>query len=113
MDPATHEMGGITEGIDELLRLLSGPHANATLRALVERVAISPGKMTVHLKPDILAERLAIDTARLRHLGRQLQTITGTGNRLSGGTEHRERLAVVEQAARVAATPKRHTRRRP
>jgi len=46
--------------------LLSGPHANATLRALVERVAISPGKMILHLKSDILAERLAIATERLR-----------------------------------------------
>lgn len=65
-DPATHEMAGISAGIEELVRQFEGPHANATLRALVERVAISPGKMIIHLKPDILAERLAIATERLR-----------------------------------------------
>ena len=65
-DPAAHEMTVITEGIDELLRQLDGPHANATLRALVERAAISPGKLALHLKPDILAERLSIATERLQ-----------------------------------------------
>ena len=65
-DPAAHEMGSITDSIDELARLLLGQHANTTLQALIERVAISPGMMIIRLKSDILDERLAMDTARLR-----------------------------------------------
>ena len=65
-DPAASEMAALTAGIDDLVRLFAGSHANATLRVLVERVEIAPGKMLICLKPDLLAERLAISAERLQ-----------------------------------------------